>query len=276
MILAMLYCLTHKIEFVLYSKHANFGYRNGWTDYFLPFCDEVDNDFHKQYNHRYPGAYFNRLERLKLRYYKLFYRFDYFTHELWYAIRDQDVMESRHYYIPELGIDGDLNSACRVLEKMTWHYNQETQTIIEKQIKNIALPENYVGIHVRRGDKSSEADFINLYNYIKLIEMRTEIRNVFVATDDYSIYEFLNGKCKDCHFYTITSPDDKGFFYNQYSQNLPDKKREQLLVLLTTIEILAVSDLFIGTFSSNIGMYLGMRMPKEKCIGVDFDKWVMW
>ncbi|MEO3228964.1 hypothetical protein ABHC61_04475, partial [Parabacteroides merdae] len=31
MILVMLYCLQHKIQFKLYSRDANFGYEKGWT-----------------------------------------------------------------------------------------------------------------------------------------------------------------------------------------------------------------------------------------------------
>ena len=34
MILVMLYCLQHKIQFKLYSRDANFGYEKGWTDFF--------------------------------------------------------------------------------------------------------------------------------------------------------------------------------------------------------------------------------------------------
>jgi len=36
------------------------------------------------------------------------------------------------------------------------------------------------------------------------------------------------------------------------------------------------AQIFIGTYSSNPGMYLGMRMPKNKTVGVDFDKWLIW
>ena len=41
MILSMLYCLEHKIQFNLYSKDANFKYDKGWSDYFAPFCLET-------------------------------------------------------------------------------------------------------------------------------------------------------------------------------------------------------------------------------------------
>lgn len=69
MILAMLYCLEHKIKFTLYSKDANFGYNEGWNDYFLPFCEDVYHPVLKKYNHRYPGAYFSKSDRLKIKLY---------------------------------------------------------------------------------------------------------------------------------------------------------------------------------------------------------------
>lgn len=44
MILVMLYCLQHKIQFKLYSRDANFGYEKGWTDFFESFCKEEDSE----------------------------------------------------------------------------------------------------------------------------------------------------------------------------------------------------------------------------------------
>ena len=42
------------------------------------------------------------------------------------------------------------------------------------------------------------------------------------------------------------------------------------------MEILRISELFVGTFSSNVGMFLGMCMEKERAYGVDFDEWLLW
>ena len=56
MLHAMLYCLQHKIQFKLYSDDANFGWEKGWTDCFVPFCEEVHEAFHHTYNtHRLPS-----------------------------------------------------------------------------------------------------------------------------------------------------------------------------------------------------------------------------
>lgn len=34
MVLAMIYCLKSQIRFSMYSADANFGYKDGWQDYF--------------------------------------------------------------------------------------------------------------------------------------------------------------------------------------------------------------------------------------------------
>ena len=56
MILVMLYCLQHKIQFKLYSRDANFGYEKGWTDFFESFCKEEDSRWHHWINMRPTGA----------------------------------------------------------------------------------------------------------------------------------------------------------------------------------------------------------------------------
>ena len=40
MLSAILYCLLHDLEFILYSRSWNAFYEKGWQDYFLPFCKE--------------------------------------------------------------------------------------------------------------------------------------------------------------------------------------------------------------------------------------------
>ena len=58
MVNAMLYCLANRYRFELYSDDANFGTGIGWREYFLPFCEEVHESFHKKYNfHRPPSLH---------------------------------------------------------------------------------------------------------------------------------------------------------------------------------------------------------------------------
>lgn len=63
MILVMLYCLQHKIQFKLYSRDANFGYEKGWTDFFESFCKEEDSRWHHWINMRPTGAWLTILKK---------------------------------------------------------------------------------------------------------------------------------------------------------------------------------------------------------------------
>ena len=56
MLNAMIYCLSRRIQFQIYSADANFGTGIGWTEYFQPFCKEVHEAYHAKYNfHRPPS-----------------------------------------------------------------------------------------------------------------------------------------------------------------------------------------------------------------------------
>ena len=42
------------------------------------------------------------------------------------------------------------------------------------------------------------------------------------------------------------------------------------------MEVLRNADIFVGTYSSNPGMFLGMCMDENRVYGIDFDKWLLW
>ena len=47
-----------------------------------------------------------------------------------------------------------------------------------------------------------------------------------------------------------------------------------MVKMFSSMEILKNSALFVGTFSSNPGMFLGMCM--DQAYGVDYDHWLLW
>ena len=277
MILMMLYCLEHKIKFILYSEDANFGYKNGWTDYFQPFCTEVNHFFHKKYNLReyliVPP--FTKSERVKKKYYKITHNIDLFTQDLWRFIRNRE-MESRHYSFPELGIDGNLIAACRTLIEFTWQYNPAVKEIIQKKIQDTHLPTEYIGLHIRAGDKFVEHNLIEPDAYIKKAESLSKLRKAFILTDDYAIIEYLEKHYPYWEFHTFCQTTERGYIHSKFQEQTKEEKKEAHYKLFASIDILSNSSLFIGTFSSNPGMYLGMRMPEGKCIGIDLEKWQIW
>lgn len=274
MILAMLYCLTNKIRFVLYSQDAGFGYEKGWTDFFLPFCDETNNAFHHKYNYRYSSAGLSLIERLKVRLFKRFNKIDYFTSDLWSLFHNRN-MELNHYNISDLGISGDINHACSILIGLTWRYNSESQLSIDRLVSDLNLPEKFIGFHIRKGDKGIEHELIDINSYVGKLEDEI-IDDIFVLTDDYLVIEELNQSYFEEKVYTLCPKEDSGYIHSEFLKAPKEVKVKKYLNLFASMDILSQSERFIGTFSSNVGMYLGMRMDPHKCIGVDFEDWRVW
>jgi hypothetical protein len=173
MILAMLYCLENKIKFILYSKDANFGYKNGWTDYFLPFCEEERDRF-------------------------------------------------------------------------------------------------------RSGDKNIETQLFDVSKYIEKTQLYSGIKDVFILTDNYLIIEDFQSQTENRNIYTLCRKEARGYFNDDFQKQNEEFKRPAHEKLFASVDILSRAYCAVGTFSSNPGMYLGMRMPNGKMLGVDMEKWQIW
>lgn len=299
MILAMLYCLDNSIRFTLYSSDANFGYHEGWTDFFLPFCQEDKNHYHSRYNSRRPlhlnkisniqiinfvyNRMFNplikKMSRVQNRVVRRRYfpesRTSYFTYELWDRFHSVD-MEKVPYVIPALGIKGDITDAGKVLIDLTWRYQPVVEQQIDQIITAVALREPYVGFHIRAGDKFVEHELKQIHTYIEKAETLISLRTAFVLTDDYRIFMELKGQYPTWKFYTLCDEGSTGYYHNAFSKEDKTYKRDQHIKLFASVDMLSKAELFIGTFNSNVGMFLGMRLEKNKCFGIDFDKWRIW
>lgn len=278
MILAMLYCLTHKIQFTLYSEDANFGYQYGWTDYFFPFCDETNDDFHKKYNFRNYDFIQERLgikDKLKIKAYKVFNGINFLSQDLWLLLRDRK-NEKNIYNIPEIGIiNCSLKDACRELISLTWQYNEITAPEIKNKIRLLNLPEDYIGFHIRRGDKHIEQDLVETSSYLNRAENISNIKNTFILTDDFRVISEIRNKYKEWTIFTFCKESEQGYDHAKFKKENKSIIKEAHLNLFASLDVLNNSTFFVGTFGSNPGMYLGMRMDSAKCISIDID-WQIW
>jgi Alpha-(1,6)-fucosyltransferase N- and catalytic domains len=294
MIFAMAWCLRNNYQFQLFSSEANFGFDKGWADYFIPFCTEVSNKFHLRYNHRpYPYG--------SSKYYPLFVRslvrFGFMKANLNYLpvshrlkrkfglgkLLTQDIFVIAHSQNPyeeveisKLGFNGNFKSLCKILTHLTWRFNQKTQMEIDRLINELNLPATYVGFHIRRGDKFVETQHMSLSLYIEKAETISDLRTAFVSTDDYNIINELHASYPAWHFYTLCQPHERGYYQSEFQElNILEKKISNIR-LFSSMVVLEHACHFIGTFSSNMGIFLGMRMSPENCHGIDFNEWNIW
>lgn len=279
MVLAMLYCLEHKIQFKICAGPTNFHLTEGWNGFFQPFCDQVNSDKHyKTWDWKYALKLIVRdrqFENYKsLLPYILYGRKHLKTQDVYGRMRAPH-QGYRHISIPELNIHGNLQEACSKIIEITWRYNDGMQNKLQKCISQIDFPEEYVGLHIRRGDKQTEKPFIDIKNYIEKAESLSRLRTAFVSTDDYSVYEHLCSNYPGWKFFTLSEKENVGYDQGEFNTKTQDDKMLHYIELFSSIELLAKSQLFIGTFTSNVGMYMGMRIPSI-CTAVDQPTWLLW
>lgn len=275
MILAILYCLKHKIRFVLYTGGANFKINDGWRDFFLPFCTEVVDREHDWFNQR------QRVNESSIRYYyhkflfKKKHNVDYLTFDLWKHFHNRE-FSNEIFNIPDLELHGQTQEVSRQVINLTWRYNIETAQLVRSYIDEIKLPPEYVGLHIRGGDKAREHALLDIDLYMEKVKNSSSLRHVFVLTDDYEILQSLQTRYNEFEFESFCQSSDHGYDHHEFVKLTSDVKREKLCRLFASMDVLSAAQCFIGTFSSNPGMYLGMRMGSSTVHGVDSDHWVIW
>jgi len=182
----------------------------------------------------------------------------------------------RNFNIPELNISGDFFHATRKIIDFVYCFNSSTKEKINKAINNIHLPEDYISIHIRRGDKINESGITSLDTYIQKAKEYTNIRCAFISTDDYSVYEELVEQYPEWTFLTNTQINERGNDTDVLKKQSQEIKDEKALCMFISMEIMRKSVFFIGTIRSNIGMFIGMTLPPEKIAYVDSKEWFIW
>lgn len=284
MLLCMIYCLKNGIKFQLYSDHSPFSMQDGWNDFFLPFdfvnTDSINKDFNVRYNSETIDGGYPLQRWIKPRHVALAYRklrgIDYLTQDLWERHRDPAFVKEP-VTIPDLGwVNLRVYEAARSIIAAYWRYNAQSAAIIKGFVESVPLPEKYISIHVRAGDKSEETQLRGFTEYMAVAEKIATNNQVFVLTDDYTVVESLRSQYRDWQFHTLCEPTERGYFQNDFLQKDKSVKYQHQLRLFAELDIAAASNKFIGTYSSNIGMYMGMRIGTENCFCLDFPEWVLW
>lgn len=283
MVNAMLYCLQHKIQFKLYSADANFGYDKGWADYFMPFCEEVTERFHRKYNiHTAPAwrkVFATCLQQKNIRFIKwklksvainqigtvsafnVYKRRTRLNHSV-------NFNPNQHFYIPELGIDGDYMHAFNKLAKITFRFNPNTTVECHKLIESLQLPPYYVGCQIRGGDKVTETELLSPAYYVQIMKDKIEHQTAFVLTDDYAIFHRLQELSPNTRWLTLCSPEEKGYVNSAFMQNTRSQKKEQITRLMASMQILLNSGYFVGSITTGPSLFL-LKMLYPNVLPID-------
>ena len=281
----LLYCLENRIKFKLCSKWANFGYDKGWTDYFEPFCEEVDDDFHRHCNThwRLPLKEFiggegnltfqNLKWKLKLEFYHwvgLWYKkrndIDYYTQD----INEKNRPINRTYKIPQWQFEGNYAEAFRLINSFIWRYNEATMSEINEIIATLNLPATYLSTQIRGGDKFIEFPLLSVDRYIRRLRELSDVKDVYVLTDDYRIITELREKAPDYRWYTLCQPKEAGYYNDDFVRTDPMEKKRKLIRFFASIECLKASSLFLGSITTGPSGFIALlKYPDVHFVDID-------
>lgn len=271
MLECMLYCYTHKLQFVLYADDANFS-NAGWTDFFEPFCEQSHNSLNKYANYRYknhfrwkgfplPNLIFRRLVLPGIL--KKQEHAKWLTQDLFDKFVAAD-FKKYPFVWKSLGVENGLvGRDFAKLRSLALRYNEETKNEVEKRIASLDLPEHYASIQIRGGDKSEEFDKLIDADYcLDVIEKSgIAIDALFVFTDNYLNVERLKEKRPEWKIYTLTREEERGYYNSNFNKQGWDFRKDNLLKLFSIVEICIKSDVHFGCAEACVNGFI--RSAKE-------------
>eukprot|EP00930_Biecheleria_cincta_P055789 TRINITY_DN4205_c0_g1_i1.p1 TRINITY_DN4205_c0_g1~~TRINITY_DN4205_c0_g1_i1.p1 ORF type:complete len:386 (+),score=68.77 TRINITY_DN4205_c0_g1_i1:167-1324(+) len=154
--------------------------------------------------------------------------------------------------------------------------NTNTSKAIKTTLGNLNLGENYIGVHIRHGDKSVEAVSIASAKYAEPVATHAKkykISTVFVASDDPTAAADLQKALPAMTVKSVPRLQSK-----KYAWNAVGRDDAANLAFLTDIVGLWKSKIFIGTGTSNLGrMIYHLREEMQKEDGISLDgEWAWW
>lgn len=158
---------------------------------------------------------------------------------------------------------------------------KKSTTIVRDLPFSGLLKSGYTCIHVRRGDKLvSEAEEVEVLEYLARIPARFGSLPVVVITDDYNAYLHLTevvrstGSCR--MIYTTAPKESRGYDNGDHYRSTYSQRRDDLYRLLADFQLATESTFFVGTYSSNVGRAVYISREGANADSVDGDFRFIW
>lgn len=291
MVRMMVYCMNNRIKFSLYSSDCSFKLEKGWSDFFLPFTDEICDEIHHRINKRWIELYNRNYYKLLRSIYHAIkfrdisymyvnnmpilvrrliillcgykYKFNYVTSDLWYNTLKMKWNESVSNEI----FSGTVLECFIEMDKFLWCYSNKASDYAIKLKQTFPFQKvDYCGMQIRGGDKFLETPLLSPELYFNKLQ---NIQPILILTDDYGIIKQIKNIYPEKNFFSYCEEDEHGYFNEEFVLLSPYIKYTKTVKLLVQVELLRKSKLFIGTHNAGPGEYLKIVMPESKYISIN-------
>lgn len=279
--LATVFCKKMGYKLCINSYYWNAKIAKGWNDYFETGYKCYNNYFSAQdkiYTKEKPWIgkiYYKPKEFFSFYFskiangiYLLFHPHTLLTKDVFERMRSDEFI---HNILGE-----NAFSLMATSFRQMYLLNKKTQVSIHEKKSQLGLPDKYIGIHIRRGDKitSQEMQEIHLDKYVNTILRYKDISaNVYVATDDVSIIQDIKKKLENqgiCIYYNSLNKS-QGFNESDFNHADKQTRYQETINVLLDMEVLIQCSFFIGTYTSNLSRVVPFFLGLDKCISLDND-----
>lgn len=277
--LAKVFADNHGYRLLVNSRHWNSKIKNGLSDWFIPYFDEKNNIMSYQYR-----IYSDEKPWIGKIYYNPSAFWEYwrmwFYNKLYKIVNPTTLLSKETFkqmHNPNFLSQYSQMELLEVLSKTFkefYKYNTFTQKYISDSKLNLNIPDNYISVHIRRGDKivTGEMEDIDLNLYVDAIRDAIHIsRNIFIATDDTSVITYMLNKLHGDNVNIFYNKNNKLNGFDEKTYNLKNNfsKKDEVLNMLFDMDMMIHSQFFIGTFSSNVGCVVAMYLGLDNCHSID-------
>lgn len=154
--------------------------------------------------------------------------------------------------------------------KSILNYTTEFYQEIKSVVSELNLPKPFSCFHIRRGDKvgeklyewtqrtgRTESKRFEFCDYLKHCE---DIETIFIMTDDYKCileaHEYIRSNNLPHKILHLTNESQGGHSETLNIQNDRSYSKQELVQFFAEIEIAKLSDVFVGTRTSNVYRYI--------------------
>jgi hypothetical protein len=262
----MLFCYQNHIRFELYADDANFSKQGGagWEELFEPFCPINHDPLNRKANYR-PTDFLSQMRPHRLWVKGYYYPkklkrntgADYLTQDLWCMCISDEFKKARIQW-SLFGMDGTNETEFAKLSSVAICPKPEIREKMDMLLAGLSLPEHYISIQVRGGDKYLEYDkLVEADVFIEKIErLGLDTKHIFVFTDDYRNVTYIKEKRPDWNIMTLTREDERGYYNSEFNRQDWEFRKANLIKLLAIIEVCVKADIHIGSNQSCVDMYL--------------------
>ncbi len=259
---AMIYCWVRGYRMLLDSKSFAYAARDGWTDYFESFCPTLEGvdptTIRKNFRFGRQGG------------------------------STPDFIQLRGFQPEQIEIAGQtihgFQEIMSLFVRMIFRFSAPCRAAVDELIAGLDLPERYVAVHLRRGDKVGDEDVhYETDRYLDQLGPLEEADAVFVMSDDYraveEVRERLAQRNPELRCLSLVEPSQSGFdvwklrrgerfMAHQGGEELSDESYlfHETVRVLAEVSIAAGSRAFVSTWLSNVGRTVRyLHRDPERC-----------